>query len=52
MKAYDESYSTIIRQHKYKDNHNDKDKYNDNDKDKATDKVPEKPNIYAIFLKS
>ena len=47
LKAYDESYSKIIRGHKYKDKDNDK----DNDKDKDTDKVPENP-TYAIFLKS
>ena len=41
MKDYDESYSKIIRGHKYKDK--------DNDKDKDTDKVPEKPNICYIF---
>ena len=41
MKAYDESYSKIIRGHKNKDN----------DKDKDTDKVPENT-TYAIFLKS
>ena len=41
LKAYDESYSKIIRGHKYKDK--------DNDKDKDTDKVPEKPNICYIF---
>ena len=35
LKAYDESYSKIIRGHK--------------DKDKDTDKVPEKPNICYIF---
>ena len=39
LKAYEESYSKIIREHK------DKDK----DKDKDTDKVPEKPNICYIF---
>ena len=39
MKAFDESYSKIIRGHKYKDEDNGK----DNDKDKYTDKVPEKP---------
>ena len=43
LKAYDESYSKIIREHKYKDK--------DNDKDKDTYKVPESP-TYAIFLKS
>ena len=43
MKAFDESYSKIIRGHKYKDNGK------DNDKDKYTDKVPEKPNICYIF---
>ena len=47
MKAFDESYSKIIRGHKYKDKDNDK----DNDKDKDTYKVPENP-TYAIFLKS
>ena len=36
---YDESYSKVIRKHKYKDK----------DKDKDTDKVPEKPNICYIF---
>ena len=41
LKAYDESYSKIIRGHKYK--------YKDNDKDKDTDKVTEKPNICYIF---
>ena len=43
MKAFDESYSKIIRGHKYKDKDNDKD--NDKDKDTDTDKVPEKPNM-------
>ena len=43
MKAYDESYSKIIRGHKYKDK--------DNDKDKDRDKVPENP-TYVTFLKS
>ena len=37
LKAYDESYSKIIRGNKYKDKDNDK----DNDKDKETNKVPE-----------
>ena len=41
LKAYDESYSKIIRGHKYKDK--------DNDKDNDTDEVPEKPNICYIF---
>ena len=36
LKAYDESYSKIIR---------DKDNDKDNDKDKDTDKVPEIPQI-------
>ena len=45
MKAYDESYSKIIRRHKYKDKDNDK----DNDKDKDTDKVPETLNICYVF---
>ena len=36
LKAYDESYSKILRQHKYKYKDNDKDKYNN--KDKVTDK--------------
>ena len=49
LKAYDESYSKIIRGHKYKDKDKDNDK--DNDKDKDTYKVPENP-TYAIFLKS
>ena len=36
-----ESYSIVIRKHKYKDK----------DKDKETDKVPEKPNIcYFLIL--
>ena len=47
LRAYDESYSKIIRGHKYKDKDNEK----DNDKDKDTDKVPENT-TYAIFLKS
>ena len=47
LKGYDESYSKIIRGHKYKDKDNDK----DNNKDKYTYKVPENP-TYAIFLKS
>ena len=40
MKAFDESYSKIIRGHKYKDKDNDKgnDKDKDKDKDKETDK--------------
>ena len=52
LKAYDESYSKIIRRHKYKDTDNDKDKDKDNDnekdnnKDKHTDKVPETPMLY------
>ena len=45
LKAYDESYSKIIRKHKYKDKDNDK----DNDKDKDTEKVPETPNLCYIF---
>ena len=45
MKAFDDSYSKIIRGYKYKDEDNGK----DNDKDKYTDKVPEKPNICYIF---
>ena len=40
---YDESYSKVIRKHKYKDN----DK--DNDKDKDTEKVPKTPNLCYIF---
>ena len=47
LKAHDESYSKIIRGHKYKDKDNDK----DNNKDKDTDKVPGNT-TYAIFLKS
>ena len=39
MKAYDESYSKIIREHKYKNK----------DKDKDTEKVPETPNLCYIF---
>ena len=45
LKAYDESYSKIIREHKYKDKDNDK----DNDKDKDTEKVPETPTLCYIF---
>ena len=45
LKAYDESYSKIIRGHKYKD----KDKDKDNDKDIDTDKVPETLNICYVF---
>ena len=45
LKAYDESCSKIIREHKYKDKDNDKDK----DKDKDTEKVPETPNLCYIF---
>ena len=41
LKAYDESYSKVIRGHKYKDK--------ENDKDKNTDKVPETPDICYIF---
>ena len=41
LKAYNESYSKIIRGHKYKDKDKDNDK--DNDKDKDTYKVPENP---------
>ena len=51
LKAYDESYSKIIREHKYKDKDNDNDNDKDKDKDKGTEKVPETP-TYAIFLKS
>ena len=39
LKAYDKSYSKIIRGRKYKNKNNDKD----------NDKVPEKPNICYIF---
>ena len=49
MKAYDESYSKIIRGHKYKDKDNDKDKDKDTYKDKDTEKVPETPNLCYIF---
>ena len=49
LKAYDESYSKIIRKHKYKDKDNDKDNDNDIDKDKDTEKVPETPNLCYIF---
>ena len=49
LKAYDESYSKIIRGHKYKDKDKDKDK--DNDRDKDTDKEPENT-TYPICLKS
>ena len=45
LKAYYESYSKIIRGHKYKDKDNEK----DNDKDKDTDKVAENT-TYAKFL--
>ena len=45
LKAYDESYSKIIRGHKYKDKDNDKDKY----KDKDTETVPGTPNLCYIF---
>ena len=41
MKAFDESYSKIIRGHKYKDK--------ENNNDKNTDKVPETPDICYIF---
>ena len=41
LKAYDESYSKVIRGHKYKDK--------ENDKDKNADKVPETPNICYIL---
>ena len=41
MKAYDESYSKIIRGHKYKDK--------DTDKDNDTDKVPEKTQHMLYF---
>ena len=44
LKAYDESYSKIIREHKYKDNEK------DDDKDKDKDKVPEIPSICYIFI--
>ena len=37
LKAYDESYSKVIRGHKYKDK--------ENEKDKNTDKVSETPEI-------
>ena len=43
LKAYDESYSKIIREHKYKYKDNDK------DKDKYTEKVPETPTLCYIF---
>ena len=37
LKAYDESYSKVLRGHKYKDE--------ENEKDKNTDKVSETPDI-------
>ena len=43
MKAYDESYSKIIKGHKYKYN----DIGKDNDKDKETDKMPETTSIVS-----
>ena len=49
LKAYDESYSKIIRGHKYKDKDNDKDNGKDNVKKKDTGKVPETPGICYIF---
>ena len=49
LKAYDESYSKIIRRHKYEDKDNDKGNDRDNDKDKDTDKVPETLNICYVF---
>ena len=50
MKAFDESYSKIIRGHKYKDKDNGK----DNDKDKYTDKEKKEswPELFAISLLS
>ena len=45
LKAYDESYSKIIREHKYKDKDNNKDDENNKD----TDKVPETSNICYIL---
>ena len=50
-RLHDESYSKIIRGHKYKDKDNDKDNYKDKDKDKDkdTDKVTQKPNTCYIF---
>ena len=40
--SYDESYSKVIRGHKYKDK--------ENEKDKNTDKVPETPDIFEILM--
>ena len=49
LKAYDESYSKIIREHKYKDKDNDKANDKDKDNDKDTEKVPETPALCYIF---
>ena len=51
MKDYDESYSKIIREHKYKDKDNDKDNDKENAKTKTQTKCL-KHLTYAIFLKS
>ena len=45
LKAYDERYSKIIRDHKYKYKDNDK----DSDKDSDTEKVPKTPILCYTF---
>ena len=45
LKAYDDSYSKMKKEHKYKG----KDKYKDNDKDKDTERITESLTVCYIF---
>ena len=45
LKAYDNSYSKMNREHKYKD----KDEYKDNDKDKDAERITESLTVCYIF---
>ena len=45
LKAYDNSYSKMNKEHKYKD----KDEYKDNDKDKDAERITESLTVCYIF---
>ena len=45
LKAYDNSYSKMNKEHKYKD----KDEYKDNDKDKDVERMTESLTVCYIF---
>ena len=49
LKACDESYSKIKKEHKYKDKDEYKDNDKDNDKDKDTERITESLTVCYIF---